>query len=132
MVTIHDGTEDVAGNGFEFLVRTLLEGEVVDMAADIEIGIVLPGRKADIKRRCESALGIAGEQREPGRDGAPAGRKGDISLEHADTRDIEGHARAFKIKKEGVAPGEALAILTITHRGSPLQVQSGSVKIRKT
>jgi hypothetical protein len=120
MLTIHDGTEDPAGDRFEFIVRPLLQPDLVGMAADIEVGIVLPGRETDIKGRGEGALAVAWKQRQLGSDRAPAFRKRDIALEDADTSDVEGHASTFKIKKEGVAPGEALAILIVTHRGSPL------------
>ena len=97
------------------------------MAADVEVCVVFPAGKTNIKRRQYHALEVAGNKRQLRLDKLHASFERDLALKHAQAGYIEGHALAFKMEENGVAPGKAVTLLKLLHVSSPNQCGS-SVK----
>ena len=80
-------------------------------SADVEGWVVFPARKANIKRRGHHTLEVAGNQRQLRLDKLDASLERDLTLKHADTGHVEGHALAFEMEENGVTPGKAVTLL---------------------
>src|SRR5690348_4974577 len=82
--------------------------DFADVIANIEVRIMFPGGQADIERRRDHALAIAGNKRQLGCNEAAAGGEWNAALEYVHRGNVKGGAFSFQIKKNGVAPGKAL------------------------
>ena len=82
------------------------------MASDIEVSIVFPAGEADIKRRRYNTLQVAGNQRQLRFDKLDAFIEMDLAFKHADAGHIKGHAIAFEMEEDSVAPGKAVTMLS--------------------
>src|SRR5512146_2621257 len=111
--------QDAGGKRLEIVFGAAAQPDLTDVVADVEGGIELPMGQAEIQRRENYALAIAGNEWQPRLDQFATGLQGQLAFEDADPRDAQRLARTFNVEKEGVCPGEGILQLWAGHVVTP-------------
>src|SRR5208282_1529192 len=124
VLPVHHRAQNLSRQSLQLRVGAVLERHLAYVVPNVEGRIVFPAGKANIEQRGHDSLEVAGNQRQLGFDKPDAILEGDLTVKHADTGHVEGHALAFKMEEYGVTPGKpvtALAnLLMVLHASSPI------------
>ena len=110
-----NGAQNLASQGFQFGVRSVLERHFANMVPNVEVWIEVPGRQGSVQGRDNYPLQIARDQWEFGLDEVQELLKRDFALQNTDAGDIERHASSFKVQEHTVSPGQAISALVVRH-----------------
>src|SRR5271170_6207771 len=112
------GAHNLRSQGLQVALASLSQTHLVDVIANVEVGIELPAGQADIEWRKDNVLPIARDHREFGLDKIAARFERNRALEYTDARDAQRLTRTLEIQKKGVSPGKRIVWLSLRHNGS--------------
>ena len=108
LVAVQQGREDAAGQLAQlFVAARRIELHVDDVAPDVEVQIVLPGRVSDVQEGEHHLFAVAGDQIQLGFDGRDEALERDGAFEDAHAADVQGHLLALEIEKRRIQRAEA-------------------------
>src|ERR1035441_7887693 len=118
VLPVHYRAQNLSRNRLQLHVGAMLKRYFTYMVEDVEVGIVFPTGKSNVQQWRHDPLQVAGNQGELRFDQPDTILERDLAVEHADTGHVEGHALAFQVEENRVAPGEAVALMLFLHNSS--------------